>query len=285
MRLATALAATTAALAITVAFVVGGDSQRKDQASLASPQIVTIAPGSLTYRLPGEFLRADKPVDAPGGSIAFTRSLDIMKHQVDSADYARCVAEQACEPADGRVTPGLPVTGIGFEDARAYAIWLSERTGESWRLPTDAEWAFAAAERFSDEPLALDDNGANPAVRWLARYRKEASQAVTDGAPVPHGSFGTNSKGLSDVAGNVWEWTSTCFVRTALDAADVRTVENCGVRIAGGRHRAYTSFFLRDGKSGGCAAGMAPQNLGVRLVRDRPSLLARINARLQRLLG
>jgi hypothetical protein len=39
--------------------------------------------------------------------------------------------------------------------------------------------------------------------------------------------------------------------------------------VVGGRHRSYMSFFLRDGKSGGCAAGMVPDNLGLRLVRVR----------------
>jgi hypothetical protein len=47
-----------------------------------------------------------------------------------------------------------------------------------------------------------------------------------------------------------------------------RTTENCGVNVVEGRHRAYMSNFIRDGKSGGCAVGTPPENLGFRLVRE-----------------
>ncbi len=57
------------------------------------------------------------------------------------------------------------------------------------------------------------------------------------------------------------------------DATVEQSVENCGVRVADGRHRGYMSTFIRDGKSGGCAAGLAPDNLGIRLVREAPSLV------------
>lgn len=45
-------------------------------------------------------------------------------------------------------------------------------------------------------------------------------------------------------------------------------IENCGVRIANGRHRGYVPDFIRDARSGGCAAGIPPANLGFRLVRE-----------------
>jgi hypothetical protein len=46
-------------------------------------------------------------------------------------------------------------------------------------------------------------------------------------------------------------------------------VENCGVHVLEGRHRAYMSNFVRDGRSGGCAVGTPPENLGFRLVLDQ----------------
>ncbi|MBN9069786.1 MAG: formylglycine-generating enzyme family protein, partial [Rhizobiales bacterium] len=49
---------------------------------------------------------------------------------------------------------------------------------------------------------------------------------------------------------------------------------NCGVRVVAGRHSGYMSTFIRDGKTGGCAAGLAPENLGFRLVRESPSAVS-----------
>lgn len=248
--------------------------------AMASPQTVAVAPGRLAYRLPGEFLTADRPVDAPESEIRFRRSFDIMTYQVSAADYALCAADDACDAADGAADQAgnLPATGISFRDANAYAQWLSERTGESWRLPTDEEWAYAAAERFSEEALGEDGD---TIARWLARYRSESEAARgRDPEPKPQGHFGANSNGLYDVGGNVWEWTTTCYRRTSLDGrgrVDTST-DNCGVRVVGGKHRGYMSFFIRDGKSGGCAAGLPPDNLGIRLVRERPSMLSAIKA-------
>ena len=247
-------------------------------ARLAPIETVTVVPGAFIFRLPGEYLRDDRPVDAPTRAVKFRAGFEVMKYQVSAGDYARCVADGACEAPDGDAKGDTPVTGISYRDAEAYAIWLSHRTGESWRLPTDEEWSFAAAERLHDDALGLADDR-NPATRWLARYRSEAAgQAERDPRPKPRGHFGANGKGVVDIAGNVWEWTSTCYVNAALgsDAAIEHRMENCGVRVVDGRHRGYMSTFIRDGRSGGCAAGLAPDNLGFRLVREKLSLVGRI---------
>ena len=85
----------------------------------------------------------------------------------------------------------------------------------------------------------------------------------------PGGTFGTNSNGLDDLAGNVWEWTNSCFVRVSLDGEREQiTNTNCGVRVVEGAHRSYMTDFIRDPRSGGCAAGVPPANLGFRLVAE-----------------
>jgi formylglycine-generating enzyme required for sulfatase activity len=249
---------------------------------------VTVAPGAFEFRLSGEFLKAGWPVDAPRRTVTFRRSFEIMRDEVSAADYAVCVAAGACEAAEGgNASARLPVTGVSYRDATTYAAWLSARTGEMWRLPTDEEWAFAAAERRPDDALGLPQDTANPAARWLARYRAEASAGARDAEPKPLGHFGVNEKGLADIAGNVWEWTTTCYIRTTVseNGKIAHSTENCGVRVVAGRHRGYMSTFIRDGKSGGCAAGLAPDNLGFRLVREAPSLISRLSGMWARAIG
>jgi formylglycine-generating enzyme required for sulfatase activity len=204
----------------------------------------------------------------------------VMKAQVSARDYQICVEAGACMPLAGRapVRPDLPVTGVSWQDASAYAAWFSVRTGQAWRLPTDVEWAHVAGSRFSDDAVIADDGSDGFARRWLARYDQDSGgEAARDKSPRPAGSFGENERGVADLAGNVWEWTDTCFERQALDArgvpVGVRTV-NCGVRVVEGGHRSYVTDFIRDARAGGCAVGLPPANLGFRLVReDRPGLL------------
>lgn len=245
------------------------------------PETVAISAAPFHYRASGEFIQSGRPVDAPrlerhGGE------LRIMKHQVSAGEYAACVADGAC-PAQPRSAPrggDMPAVQVNWQDANAYAAWLSARTGAIWRLPSDEEWTFAAAERAADDALIVSD-AANPATRWLARYDKEYA-AADDARVLPRGANGLNSKGVADLSGTVWEWTSTCFTRRTLDTGDAasRDIENCGVRIVQGEHRSYMTDFIRDSKSGGCAVGKPPAHLGFRLVREEAGLVARLRSKL-----
>jgi Sulfatase-modifying factor enzyme 1 len=102
----------------------------------------------------------------------------------------------------------------------------------------------------------------------LARYEAESERSVPK-ALQPIDGFGVNENGLLDVAGNAWQWTSTCFRRSLGPGAEMLTVrtENCGVRVVEGRHRIYVTDFIRDARAGGCAVETPPANLGFRLVR------------------
>lgn len=244
-------------------------------ANLAPPAGVTLPPGTLIYRPEGHYLLESVAVDGPQEEVIFAAPFEIMIYQVSAADYARCVADGVCEashvPID--INKNVPVTGVNFDDATTYAGWLSARTGQTWTLPTDAEWAYAAAERYTDDALDVAANDDNPALRWIANYRQEAARNRTaDPDPRPLGSFGPNSNGVMDLAGNVWEWTDTCHRRVHIDAAGTVASEHpaCTIRVLEGKHRAATSYFIRDPKSGGCSVGIPPDNLGFRLVR-RPS--------------
>ncbi|TSE12516.1 formylglycine-generating enzyme family protein [Mesorhizobium intechi] len=248
-----------------------------DQELLARSELVTLAPGSFAHPLPGEFLRRNHPISAPVVRAMVAAPIEIMKYQVSASDYRRCVMAGACKPADGNGSGNVPVTGVSHIDAEAYAGWLSAETGSAWRLPTDVEWAYAAGERFRGDIEGGEADPDNPAQRWLVQYRTEAALGrQPDPQPRIRGGFGPNSKGVADIAGNVWEWTSTCYVHVteaAAGAGIASSIDNCGVHVVEGFHRTYMSNFIRDGKSGGCAVGTPPDNLGFRLVRDRLNLV------------
>lgn len=254
-----------------------GESPLKFSQPVAVSELVVLGPGSFEHPQAGEFLKENHPVAAPVVQTSIDAPLEIMKYQVSVSEYGRCVADGACKPADARNVGHLPVTGVSYLDAEAYARWFSARTGGAWRLPTDVEWAYAASERFRGDIEGGESDPNNPARRWLTQYRLEASLGrKPDPEPRAQGSFGTNSKGLADIAGNVWEWTSTCYSHATIDIDGKRTassIDNCGVHVVEGFHRTYMSNFIRDGKSGGCAVGTPPDNLGFRLVRDQPSLV------------
>ncbi|MBB2699976.1 UNVERIFIED_ORG: formylglycine-generating enzyme required for sulfatase activity [Rhizobium esperanzae] len=276
------LAVLSAAVAVQSGFVATGVPDM----TAAPPQTIVIAPHRFAYRDATEYFRNGLAIDAPKLDMTVVSPLEIMKYQTTLRDYNRCVADAICAPAENRDDASsreeTPVTGVSYDDAVQYAAWLSDHTGIEWRLPTDFELAYAAADRFPDDALGIDPNDRNPANRWLADYEREARRAAAvDPRPQPQGSFGISQTGLVDFAGNVWEWTSTCNKRVELgknDGIDEPDPRNCGIMIAAGKHRAPMSSFVRIPKGGGCSVGSPPDNLGFRLVRTR-GLLERLKDR------
>jgi formylglycine-generating enzyme required for sulfatase activity len=234
------------------------------------PDLVQLAPGSFQYRAAGDFTRGGSPAAAPLFA-AITSTLAIMRHQVTVGEYRRCADAGACRRADAISADDVPMVKVSWWDATDYAAWLSASTGVSFRMPSDEEWVYAAGSRFTDSEGPAEVDSRDPGRRALDRYERET--AVKDEItpePRPIGHFGANEHGLLDIAGNVWEWTNSCFVRGILDAdgKPSTTSVDCGVRVVEGRHRTYMTDFIRDARAGGCTAGLPPRNLGFRLVID-----------------
>ena len=101
-----------------------------------------------------------------------------------------------------------PVIWISWEDALAYCKWLREKTGKSYRLPTEAEWEKAAGwETHSSRKRQYP---------WGNEWNRDYCNSVesNNGTTTPVGFYspdGDSSFGVSDLAGNVWEWCSTQY--------------------------------------------------------------------------
>ena len=143
---------------------------------LPEQAIVELKSGHFAYRVAGDFTRAGKPAEVPLVQLSFAGPLTIMKRQVSSAEYQACVDDGGCRALDRDVVVAIdrPAVQVSWHDAEAYASWLSHRTGVTYRLPTDEEWAFAAGSKFADDGVPVDDN--NPAKRWIARYERETGR-------------------------------------------------------------------------------------------------------------
>lgn len=164
-------------------------------ASMAAPAAVV---EQASRSEPGEVFRdcnaCPEMVVMPGGRLALGR------YEVTVGEY-RAFASAAgdggddCLVADSWRAPGHPqterhpVTCVSWDDVRAYVSWLSGRAGAAYRLPNEEEWELAAANS------------------QAGCHRGRTGNSV----PCPVGSYGSNAAGLSDMVGNVWEWTSDCW--------------------------------------------------------------------------
>ncbi len=106
-----------------------------------------------------------------------------------------------------------PVVDVSYLEALAYAEWLSEFTGQSWRLPTEVEWEYAARAvhvskaESRDGPYWWGDEA--PPVG--AKANCFGCDPARGGRSAPVGSYKPNPFGLYDTVGNVWEWTSSAY--------------------------------------------------------------------------
>ncbi len=110
-----------------------------------------------------------------------------------------------------------PVINVSWHDAVAYAKWLGDQTGEKYRLPTEAEWEYAARgcrNQKTAEPACTDNQ------YWWGD-QMDSNQANCHGCgdqwdkkTSPVGSFEKNPFGLYDTAGNVWEWTCSEYEKS-----------------------------------------------------------------------
>ncbi|MCE7981452.1 MAG: hypothetical protein DYG89_09690 [Caldilinea sp. CFX5] len=161
---------------------------------------------------------------------------------------------------DGRFNrPNQPVVGVNWYEAMAYAAWLAKVTGRAYRLPSEAEWEWAARRNCRRYPWGntWDANACN----WQGSKLNRTN-------PVGVFAFSATPDGLHELAGNVYEWTTTLYRGYPYQAADGREDPNAeGRRVVRGgswavdQTRVRCAFRYRDDPRG------RNNSLGFRLAR------------------
>jgi hypothetical protein len=174
-----------------------------------------------------------KPVALQNGA-----TISVAQYEVTSAQWQACYDDNACSLAAKAPTNDMPMVGVNFFDVAEYLTWLNGQSATHYRLPTADEWADVSGGLSRRETEKLFDD---PRLAWAADY---AAMEWVSPKPRPSGAFGELKNGLSDLQGNVWEWTSTCVAENQ---------NLCPAYVAGGLHEALISPFVRDPATGGCA--------------------------------
>ncbi len=131
------------------------------------------------------------------------------KHEVTFTQWDACVADRGCNgytPDDeGRGRDSRPVMNVSWNDIQSFIVWLNGKTGGNYRLPTEAEWEYAARAGTTTEYSWGDDIGSNRA----NCFENDCGDRYKPTAPVD--SFPANRWGLHDMHGNVSEWVQDCW--------------------------------------------------------------------------
>ncbi len=122
------------------------------------------------------------------------------EYPVTLAEYTRAVWQGAVAVPTFQGDPTLPVVGVTWEEATAYAAWLANVTGEPWRLPTAAEWELAAHGRMAKQ---------RPRHQQAPDRRRAASASSGGVTPIGTSDRTPSLYGCRDMGGNIWEWTGS----------------------------------------------------------------------------
>ena len=220
--------------------------------------------------------------ETPQHWVGIARPFAMGRYPVTVGEW-RVFAEASGWQPDGEVdwtAPGFPqtdrhpVVGVTWGDAQRYVSWLSERTGQRYRLPSEAEWEYACragtrtAFSFGD---AIDTCLANydGNFTWNGGARGEYRRGTT-----PVDMFAPNPWGLHDMHGNVWEWVQDVmhdsYEGAPLDGSAWEQGGERARRILRGGSWLYNPRYLRSALRNGFSAVMSNDIVGFRVVRELP---------------
>ncbi len=228
------------------------------------PEMVVIPAGSFMMGSPAkEPGRFDN--EGPQHRVIIPRAFALGRYEVTFAEWDACVQAGGCgrRPGDyGWSRGNRPVINVSWDDAREYVRWLSRKTGQAYRLPSEAEWEYAArAGTTMAFHFGIDINP------------KQANYGGNEGKTVAVGSFSANAFGLHDVHGNVREWVEDCwsgsYEGAPLDGS-AWTAGDCRRRVLRGGSWNNNPRNLRAANRNKYSTGNQNYNDGFRIARTLP---------------
>lgn len=218
--------------------------------------------------------------EGPEHEVTVDLPIAIGRNEITYGEWLRCYHDGGCqhEPdpivktgGDGYQAIGQhPIINISFEDMREYAAWINEEVGEDvYRLPTEAEWEYAARSGTHSQ-FAQGEEITREQAQYLGN---EESSAFL--IPVPVGQLSAeNSWGIRHMSGNVSETTLSCWserhrglTSTSAYLFEDRSIESCRRVSKGGSYNVGSSY-LRPAARSSVSQTHRSQYVGFRLVRD-----------------
>ncbi|MFN7305323.1 MAG: SUMF1/EgtB/PvdO family nonheme iron enzyme, partial [Acetobacteraceae bacterium] len=224
------------------------------------PEMLVIPSGTFMMGSPAS--EADRrSEEGPQDQVTVRAPLAVGRFEVTFAEWDACVAAGGCShrPGDGGWARGnRPVINVSWNDAQQYVVWLSRRTGQRYRLLTEAEWEYAAR--------------AGTTTPWHTGSAIGPSQAVfASSRTEPVGSRPANRFGLHDMHGNANEWVEDCYrdsyVVAFLDASQAVTTGGCALRVLRGGSWFNSPQILRAASRGRSSPGSRANDIGFRVAR------------------
>ena len=157
----------------------------------------------------------------------------------------------------------LPVEQVSWNDAQAFVKKLSEKTGKQYRLPSEAEWEYAARAGSQTAYTFGDDAQELGRYAWFSQNSDQTTHPVGEKQP--------NAFGLYDMGGNVWEWTEDCWNKHYNGApTDGRawTTGDCSLRVVRGGSWYFIPLGLRAASRAGDSASYRISVNGFRVARE-----------------
>ena len=178
------------------------------------PEMVVVPAGSFTMGSPSsEKYRRD--AEGPQRRVTIGYAFAVGKYEVTFAEWEACASSGGCggyRPSDFGMGRGKrPVINVSWEDAQDYVGWLSRKTGEEYRLLSEAEWEYAARAGTTG-PFHTGGTISTDQANYDGGYvYGNGREGVYREKTVPVGSFGGNGFGLHNMHGNVFEWVEDCY--------------------------------------------------------------------------